>query len=119
MTRTDSIEKGESLGEKVELGTHEFGRVESSPAEASDSERDNEVPVLSELDQAILDFESKFWKKTAVKERAIAQSLGIAPIVYYQRLIALTRMPEALTYAPAVVRRLIDTYEQRTSGGLG
>ena len=84
-----------------------------------DSAAESAVPEqaagLSDLDQAILDFEALLWKKTALKERAIAQQLGIAPMVYYQRLIALSTMEEAAAYAPSVVRKLTDSYAARSS----
>lgn len=71
--------------------------------------------ALSDLDRAILDFEGLVWKKTALKERAISTNLGISPIQYYQRLVALTRIQQAYEYAPAVIRKLRDAYTQRTS----
>ncbi|GEM_PF-990926 len=81
---------------------------------------DSPVAVeLSNQDRAILDFESRLWKKTAVKERAIGVELGITPATYYQRLLALSRMPHAFEYAPAALGRLTRAAEHRRSGRIG
>lgn len=74
---------------------------------------------LTELDRAILDFESQLWKKTAIKERAITQQLGLAPLKYYQRLVMLAKSPAASEYAPVTVRRLNEAFAQKPSRRLG
>lgn len=70
---------------------------------------------LTELDRAILDFESLTWKKTAIKERAIAQRLEITPMRYYQRLAWLSTSPAASQYAPATVRRLNEAFDRKAT----
>ena len=80
--------------------SNETGENGAGPSAESDQ--------LNRLDQQILEFEGRLWKKTALKERAIAQELELTPIQYYQRLAALIRDDRALKYAPATVRKLRD-----------
>lgn len=70
---------------------------------------------LSDEDRSILDFESLTWKKTAIKERAIVQQLGVTPMKYYQRLAWLSSTPAASQYAPATVRRLNEAFAKKTA----
>ncbi len=86
-------------------------RIATTPGDVPQEQRDG----LSPLEREILDFESKLWKKTAIKERAITTQLGIAPIQYYQYLAALMERPEAIEYAPATVRRLTEAFAARTA----
>lgn len=62
--------------------------------------------TLSDSDRALLDFEARAPRSLGAKEEAIRQQLGLTPTRYYQRLNLLLESPEALTYAPQLVRRL-------------
>lgn len=66
------------------------------------------VPMqqLTDDETAILDFEAQWWKYSAVKEQAILNLFGMTSTRYYQVLNALIDRPEALAYAPLLVRRL-------------
>jgi hypothetical protein len=68
---------------------------------------------LSERDQATLDFEASWWKYAGAKEGAIRERFDESSTRYYQRLNALIDTPEALEYAPLLVRRLQRIRDQR------
>ncbi len=91
--------------------SEETTKSTATPSDMSQEQRSE----LSPLEREILDFESKLWKKTAIKERAISTQLGITPIRYYQYLAALMERPEAAQYAPATVRRLSEALAARTA----
>lgn len=61
---------------------------------------------MTDLEQAILEVESRFWRHAGAKEDHVRQHLDLTPIAYYQRLNALLDRPEALAEAPLVVNRL-------------
>ncbi len=88
--------------------------LNGDPNEKSDQKDIREVPNLAAHDKSILDFEAKYWKKTAVKERAIFEELGISPLEYYQRLSVLVKSPAAAQYAPHVVGKLLEFRRART-----
>jgi hypothetical protein len=69
-------------------------------------DEENGEPPLSERDRSVLDFESRQWPGTGVKERAIRERLTMSPTQYYQLLNALLDDPAALAYAPTTVNRL-------------
>ncbi|MDK8307329.1 DUF3263 domain-containing protein [Corynebacterium imitans] len=62
--------------------------------------------TLSDSDRTLLDFEARAPRSLGAKEEAIRQELGLTPTRYYQRLNLLLESPEALAYAPQLVRRL-------------
>lgn len=61
---------------------------------------------LTDVDIAILDFEEMRFKYLGRKESLIREQLGMSSTRYYQRLNWLIDQPEALAYAPMLVRRL-------------
>lgn len=61
---------------------------------------------LTEQERAVLDLESRTWTRTASKERAIAEELGLSVTSYYQLLVYVVTKPCAAHHAPAVVRRI-------------
>ena len=62
--------------------------------------------LLSERDQAILDFERQWWKYAGAKETAVREKFDMSSTRYYQVLNALIDRPEALAHDPLLVRRL-------------
>jgi Protein of unknown function (DUF3263) len=62
--------------------------------------------TLSEHQQAILDFERRWWSKPGAKEQAIRDSFEMSPTRYYQTLNALIDLPQAVSYDPVLVNRL-------------
>ena len=64
------------------------------------------VDKLDDRSRAILDFERGWWQQKGSKERAIRDRFGLSAARYYQILNALMDSPEALRYAPMLVRRL-------------
>ena len=69
---------------------------------------------LSDLDAAILEFESHAPREIAAKEEAIRTRLDISPVRYHQRLNVLLDVPAAHAAYPLLVarlRRLRDTRE--------
>lgn len=61
---------------------------------------------MTDLERAILDVESRFWRHAGAKEDHVRQHLGLTPLAYYQRLNALLDRRDAIEYAPQVVARL-------------
>lgn len=78
---------------------------------------------LSEIDERLLDFEASWWSATDNKEAAILERFGLSSPRYYQQLNALIDRPEALAYAPMLVKRLRrqrqSRQEQRSARHLG
>lgn len=68
---------------------------------------------LSEMERDMLAFEHRWWKHVGAKEQAITDTFGISATLYYQRLRALIRRPEAQQHDPAVVNRLLRLEAQR------
>lgn len=69
---------------------------------------------LTDEEKALLDFEGQgWWKYPGAKETAVREQLGLSATRYYQRLNALIDRPEALAYAPLLVRRLRRLRDQR------
>jgi hypothetical protein len=68
---------------------------------------------LTEKDTQTLDLEAKWWKYHGVKEATVRDLFDESMTTYYQRLNHLIDRPEALAYAPLVVRRLRRLREAR------
>lgn len=71
------------------------------------------LPMLSDHDRTLLDFEARVYKSRGAKERDIRRELGLSLIAYHSRLARLMRDPEAIEYAPAVTRRARERVEAR------
>ncbi|MFZ3492216.1 DUF3263 domain-containing protein [Streptomyces sp. 5.8] len=74
--------------------------------------------ALSEQDAALLDFEYRYWPKSAPagpgpKEAAIRNELGISPTRYYQLLNSLLDCGAALARHPVMINRLRAVRENR------
>ena len=69
--------------------------------------------MLSERDQAVLDFESSWWHYPGPKDLAIKQYLGMSATRYYQALRRLIDDEVALQHAPLTIRRLRKMRKQR------
>ncbi|MDT0405204.1 MULTISPECIES: DUF3263 domain-containing protein [Streptomyces] len=61
---------------------------------------------LAQREQDILALERRGFSGPGVKERAIREELGLAPVRYYQLLNALLDNPRALAHDPVTVNRL-------------
>jgi len=61
---------------------------------------------LTERDRAILAFEARWTRHTAVKEEAIREVFGLAAARYYQLLNAVIDSPAAVRHDPMLVGRL-------------
>ncbi|MDO5032297.1 DUF3263 domain-containing protein [Corynebacterium sp.] len=68
---------------------------------------------LSDLDAAILEFESRAPRGVGAKEEAIIKELDISPVRYHQRLNVLLDAPAAAESYPVLVARLRRVREQR------
>ncbi len=62
--------------------------------------------VLTDREQAILDFERTWWTRDGVKESLVRDLFGLDLADYYHALNELLDRSEALDYDPMVVRRL-------------
>jgi hypothetical protein len=64
------------------------------------------VAVITERQQAILDFERSFWTYDDPKEALIRARFHCPADEYYAELNDLLELPEAMAHDPLVVRRL-------------
>lgn len=64
------------------------------------------APALSDREQQILAFESRWWKHAGAKEQAIRDAFELSSTRYYQLLNALLDNPAALEHDPVLVGRL-------------
>ena len=70
---------------------------------------------LGQRERDILALERRGFSGPGVKERAIREELGLAPVRYYQLLNALLDDPRALAADPVTVNRLRRIRESRRS----
>lgn len=79
--------------------------------------------ALDDRSRALLDFERESWKLDVPKERAIRERFDFSPARYHQLLNRVLERPEALTYDPMLVRRLLRVRDarrrRRVAGQLG
>jgi len=64
------------------------------------------VTVVTERQQAMLEFERNFWMFDEPKEMLIRARFQCSADDYYSELNELLEMPEAINHDPLVVRRL-------------
>jgi hypothetical protein len=62
--------------------------------------------ALSEREQGILAFETRWWKHAGAKEQAIRDTFGLSSTRYYQLLNGLLDNPAALAADPVLIGRL-------------
>ena len=62
--------------------------------------------ALTDREEQILAFESKWWKHAGSKEQAIRDSFGLSSTRYYQLLNGLLDNPAALEKDPVLIGRL-------------
>ncbi|WP_372472117.1 DUF3263 domain-containing protein [Jidongwangia harbinensis] len=65
-----------------------------------------DATALTEREQQIIAFESKWWKHAGSKEQAIRDTFGLSSTRYYQILNGLLDNPAALAHDPVVIGRL-------------
>lgn len=68
--------------------------------------------MLAPDEEAILDLEHLWWRRSGAKEQAILR-LGMSTTTYYAKLNALIDRPDALEARPALVRRIRRLRERR------
>ena len=71
---------------------------------------------MTTVQQAILDFETRWWLHVGDKDAAIREAFGLEPVRYYELLDQLLDEPEAMIQAPATIsryRRLRDLRQRR------
>jgi hypothetical protein len=76
------------------------------PAEEQHIPAPRPAPALSDREQDILAFESRWWKHAGAKEQAIRDTFALSSTRYYQLLNALLDNPAALEHDPVLVGRL-------------
>jgi len=62
--------------------------------------------VLTDREQEILAFESRWWKHAGAKEQAIRDTFALSSTRYYQILNGLLDNPAALAHDPVLIGRL-------------
>ena len=77
------------------------------------SEIENGVSTLTELEVRILEFEKNWWRFAGAKESAIRELFNLNPPAYYQLLNNLIDRPDALLASPMLVKRLRRIREAR------
>ncbi|MFI2379323.1 DUF3263 domain-containing protein [Streptomyces sp. NPDC018964] len=73
----------------------------------------HEAGGLARRERDILALEHRGFPSPGLKERAIREELGLAPVRYYQLLNALLDDPRALAHDPVTVNRLRRIRETR------
>lgn len=68
---------------------------------------------LSEVEQAMLRFESQYWRLTGAKERAIRETFDVTSTEYYLHLARLIDRPEAMAAHPMTVKKLLNERDSR------
>jgi Protein of unknown function (DUF3263) len=85
------------------------------PESSSEDHQEPQVPAprqetppaeLTEREEQILAFESKWWRHAGAKEQAIRDTFGLSSTRYYQILNGLLDNPAALEHDPVLVGRL-------------
>ena len=71
------------------------------------------VHALSERQQAIIEFEAKWWSRDEPRDTTIRARFACSEEEYYQELNGLLDHPGALSFDPLVVRRLRRQRERR------
>lgn len=61
---------------------------------------------MTETDRQYLDFANTWWRYAGAKDSAIRDRFGISSTRYYAALNRIIEDPQALAYAPQLVRRL-------------
>lgn len=104
-----------TAGDEPEQETEIVQEVTEEPSqELTASSVETELhQFLTEQQREILAFEKKFFKFAGVKERAIAQELGLTPVQYYQQVSALLDHPAAYAAEPMLVSRLQELRNSR------
>jgi hypothetical protein len=62
--------------------------------------------MLDPTDRRTLDLEASWWRLAGTKDAAVRAAFDEEPTAYYRRLGRLLDDPDALGYAPVLVRRL-------------
>lgn len=70
---------------------------------------------MTDLERAILDFESKWWQYAGNKEAEIVRRFEMSVIRYAQKLNHILDNPEALAHGPVLVNRLRRLRDQRVT----
>ncbi|BAL92934.1 hypothetical protein AMIS_77140 [Actinoplanes missouriensis 431] len=76
------------------------------PADAWSAMEEEERPALTEREQQIIAFETKWWKHAGAKEQAIRDTFDLSSTRYYQLLNGLLDNPAALEHDPVLIGRL-------------
>lgn len=79
---------------------------DQTPRVPTPREGDDPTPALTEREERILAFESKWWKHAGSKEQAIRDSFALSSTRYYQLLNGLLDNPAALVHDPVLIGRL-------------
>ena len=80
---------------------------------AGEQPEDGPADGLSEEEREVLAFEKRWWRQPGAKEQAITDTLGMTLTRYYRVLGGLIDKPEALAAEPALVKRLLQTRNER------
>jgi hypothetical protein len=72
-------------------------------------------PPLTDYEKSFLDFGRQSWTKVGHRDEAIRTELGLSATSYYTKLVGLLDHPEAVAYAPEVVRRSRSNIESSPS----
>jgi hypothetical protein len=84
----------------------ETEHIPAPRAPETDAGPKKEADKLTEREQQILVFESRWWKHAGSKEQAIRDTFGLSSTRYYQLLNGLLDNPAALERDPVLVGRL-------------
>lgn len=74
-------------------------------------------PPLTEGQKQILDFAGKNWSNAGERENDIRSTFGYDSTRFFHRLHSLKDHPEAVAYAPTVMRRVNEVIERSRESG--
>jgi hypothetical protein len=74
---------------------------------------ENELPLLTERERAIIEFEGSWWTHDEARDTVIRARFACSTEEYYHELNQLLDHPGALSVDPLVVRRLRRNRERR------
>lgn len=75
---------------------------------------ESQQPPLTDSQKQILEFGRKEWSSPAHRENDIRSTFDMSSSSYFQKLHSLLSHPEAVAYAPDVVRRMNSIMDKRS-----
>jgi hypothetical protein len=112
----DDEPPSEGLDPELSSTLDDIGALHDAPPWETPEPAAPAEAALTEREQQILAFESKWWKHAGAKEQAIRDAFDLSATRYYQILNGLLDNPAALAVDPMLVGRLRRLRSTRARG---